>query len=115
MKRDVRTATEVDAFVGAKLKELRKSVKMSQTDLATRVGVTFQQIQKYERGTNRIGASRLWDFCKVFDVKPGRFFDGVEDHLADDLQMSNTAHAAALPRGAETLRSTQANMAMSSD
>ena len=83
MKRDVRTATEVDAFVGAQLKALRKSAGYSQTELAKQVGVTFQQIQKYERGTNRIGASRLWGFCKVFDVPPGRFFEGVEAHLAE--------------------------------
>ena len=81
MKRDVRTATEVDAFVGAQLKILRKAAGYSQTDLANQVGVTFQQIQKYERGTNRIGASRLWGLCKVFDVVPGRFFEGVEAHL----------------------------------
>jgi len=82
MKRDVRTATEVDAFVGAQLKLLRKSAGFSQTGLANKVGVTFQQIQKYERGMNRIGASRLWEFCKIFEVKPGRFFDGVEAHIA---------------------------------
>lgn len=81
MKRDVRTATEVDAFVGAQLKLLRKTAGLSQTDLAKQVGVTFQQIQKYERGTNRIGASRLWELCKVFEVAPGRFFEGVEAHL----------------------------------
>ena len=81
MKRDVRTATEVDAFVGAQLKILRKAAGFSQTDLAKQVGVTFQQIQKYERGTNRIGASRLWGFCKVFEIEPGRFFKGVEAHL----------------------------------
>jgi len=78
----VRTATEVDVFVGAQLKSLRKSVGLSQTELANQVGVTFQQIQKYERGTNRIGASRLWSLCQVFDVEPGRFFDGVEEHIA---------------------------------
>ncbi len=78
----VRTATEVDVFVGARLKSLRKSVGLSQTELANQVGVTFQQIQKYERGTNRIGASRLWSLCQVFDVEPGRFFDGVEEHIA---------------------------------
>ena len=81
MKKDIRTATEVDAFVGAQLKALRKAEKMSQTDLANQVGVTFQQIQKYERGTNRIGASRLWGFCEVLNVKPGRFFEGIEAHL----------------------------------
>ena len=81
MKSHVRTATEVDAFVGSQLKSLRKLAGYSQTELANKVGVTFQQIQKYERGTNRIGASRLWGFCKVFDVSPDKFFDGVESHL----------------------------------
>lgn len=92
MKRDVRTATEVDAFVGAQLKALRKAAQFSQTDLANRVGVTFQQIQKYERGTNRIGASRLWGFCKVFDVSPGKFFEGVEEHL-ENAQTATVASA----------------------
>ena len=79
-----KTATEVDAFVGLQLKSLRKAAKFSQTELANQVGVTFQQIQKYERGTNRIGASRLWEFCKVFDVPPGRFFDGVDEFLIQE-------------------------------
>ena len=91
MKQDVRTATEVDAYVGAQLKILRKSAKLSQTQLANEVGVTFQQIQKYERGTNRIGASRLWGFCKVFNVSPGKFFEGIEAHLeADNLEANDT-------------------------
>jgi len=94
MKRDVRTATEVDVFVGAQLKMLRKSAGFSQTNLANQVGVTFQQIQKYERGSNRIGASRLWEFCKIFDVVPGRFFEGVEAHLAILKSAAATANAA---------------------
>ena len=49
MKSHVRTATEVDAFVGSQLKSLRKSAGYSQTELANKVGVTFQQIQKYAR------------------------------------------------------------------
>lgn len=94
MKRDVRTATEVDAFVGAQLKALRKMAKFSQTELANKVGVTFQQIQKYERGTNRIGASRLWGFCKVFEVSPGRFFEGVEAHIENDKSSTATSTSA---------------------
>lgn len=82
VKKNMRTATAVDAFVGAQLKGLRKSAGLSQTELANQIGVTFQQVQKYERGTNRIGASRLWGLCKVLDVKPDRFFEGVETHLA---------------------------------
>lgn len=93
MKSHVRTATEVDAFVGSQLKSLRKSAGYSQTELANKVGVTFQQIQKYERGTNRIGASRLWGFCKVFEVSPDKFFEGVEDYL-ETAQASEQAKAA---------------------
>jgi len=92
MKSHVRTATEVDAFVGSQLKSLRKSAGYSQTELANKVGVTFQQIQKYERGANRIGASRLWGFCKVFDVSPDKFFEGVEDYL-ENAQCAETAKA----------------------
>jgi transcriptional regulator with XRE-family HTH domain len=112
MKKDGRTATEVDAFVGARLKSLRKALKMSQTELANNVGVTFQQIQKYERGTNRIGASRLWDFCKVFNVNPGRFFDGVEEYLAEktaQVDPSISAHVSDSMR----MSSSQPTMAMS--
>jgi len=78
MGSDVRVSTEIDKHVGRVLRALRKMREMTQTDLAERVGVTFQQIQKYERGTNRISAGRLWTFCKVLDVAPSRFFDGLD-------------------------------------
>jgi transcriptional regulator with XRE-family HTH domain len=48
---------------------------MSQTKLGNAVGLTFQQIQKYERGSNRIGSSRLYEFAKVLDVPVSYFFD----------------------------------------
>lgn len=86
----VRTATEVDIFVGSRLKALRKSAGLSQTELGKLVGVTFQQIQKYERGTNRIGASRLWSFCQVLKVKPAYFFDGVDEHISLTEKNSNS-------------------------
>jgi len=96
MKQDMRAATAVDKFVGAQLKLLRKGAKLSQSDLAEKVGVTFQQIQKYERGTNRIGASRLWDFCKVFDVNPGHFFEGLDAHLDRLAQLRQEDEAASI-------------------
>ncbi|MGB6230165.1 MAG: helix-turn-helix transcriptional regulator [Litorimonas sp.] len=49
----------------------------SQTDLGNRIGVTFQQVQKYERGTNRIGASRLWALSEQMDVPVSWFFEGL--------------------------------------
>jgi transcriptional regulator with XRE-family HTH domain len=50
---------------------------MSQTDLGNAVGLTFQQVQKYERGFNRISSSRLFEFSKVLDVPVEHFFDGM--------------------------------------
>ena len=52
---------------------------MSQTDLGKAVGLTFQQVQKYERGSNRISSSRLFEFAKVLDVPVTHFFDGMND------------------------------------
>lgn len=51
---------------------------MSQTDLGKAVGLTFQQVQKYERGFNRISSSRLFEFAKVLDVPVAHFFDGMD-------------------------------------
>ena len=65
----------VDAHVGGRLRQRRTLLGMSQTKLGTAVGLTFQQIQKYERGSNRIGASRLFEFAKVLDVPASHFFE----------------------------------------
>ena len=54
---------------------------MSQTDLGKALGVTFQQIQKNERGFNRIGASRLYHLCHILDVPVGYFFEGIEEEV----------------------------------
>ncbi|GAB0118234.1 hypothetical protein Acid7E03_23060 [Acidisoma sp. 7E03] len=52
---------------------------MSQEKLGDALNLTFQQIQKYERGVNRVGASRLYDLCRVFDVTADYFFEGLPD------------------------------------
>lgn len=72
----------IDRHVGMRLRLLRLNHKMSQTELGDKVGVTFQQIQKYERGANRIGASRLWSLCEIFSAEPNFFFDGLGDDQA---------------------------------
>lgn len=71
-----RRATAVDAQLGASLRAHRLMAKMSQEDLARRIGVTFQQVQKYEKGTNRIGAGRLPLIAEIFNVPVGSFFAG---------------------------------------
>jgi transcriptional regulator with XRE-family HTH domain len=68
----------VDVHVGNRLKLRRALVGMSQDKLGQIVGLTFQQIQKYEKGANRIGASRLYQFATILDVPPAYFFDGLE-------------------------------------
>ena len=59
-------------------------VGMSQEQLGERLGLTFQQIQKYEKGTNRVSASRLWEMSKVFDVPISFFFEGTETNTVAD-------------------------------
>ena len=65
----------VDVHVGQRVRQRRSLLGMSQTALGHAVGLTFQQIQKYERGANRIGSSRLFEFAKVLDVPVSYFFD----------------------------------------
>ena len=67
----------VDIHAGARLRERRLSLGMSQAALGEYLGLTFQQIQKYERGTNRISASRLWGMSNLFGVTIGWFFEGL--------------------------------------
>ncbi len=67
--------TPVDAHVGGRIRLRRLLMGMSQERLGEALGLTFQQIQKYERGINRVGASRLFDLARALDVQIGYFFD----------------------------------------
>jgi transcriptional regulator with XRE-family HTH domain len=66
----------VDRIVGARIRALRRSRKKSQSDMGTYCGITFQQIQKYENGVNRVGASRLAQISEYLGVTPNYFFEG---------------------------------------
>jgi len=68
-------SNSVDAHVGARVRLRRTLLGMSQEKLGQALGLTFQQVQKYERGANRIGASRLFDLSRVLDVPVSFFFD----------------------------------------
>jgi transcriptional regulator with XRE-family HTH domain len=70
--------SQVDALVGERLRALRCSKSLSQIDLARAVGVTFQQIQKYENGTKRVKASRLFAFAQALEVPVSHFFEDIE-------------------------------------
>ena len=65
----------VDVYVGSRIRLRRNLLGMSQTTLGRRIGVTFQQVQKYEKGINRIGTSRLMRICDVLEIAPGWLFE----------------------------------------
>ena len=69
----------VDVHVGKRIRHRRWLVGMTQQQLAERVGIKFQQIQKYETGANRVSASRLWDIADALDVEVSFFFEGLEN------------------------------------
>ncbi len=80
-----REATNVDAHVGSRMRQRRSLLGMSQGQLGEVLGLTFQQVQKYERGTNRVGASRLWDLARALNVPVSFFYDGLENEAAKDI------------------------------
>lgn len=69
----------VDIYVGSRVRLCRTLKGMSQQKLAQALGLTFQQVQKYERGANRIGSSRLFELSRILDVPPSFFFDGAPE------------------------------------
>lgn len=69
----------VDKHVGKQLRNRRTLLGFSQEKLAESVGVTFQQVQKYERGANRVSASRLFSFSKILEVSIDYFYEGLEN------------------------------------
>ena len=72
----------IDVHVGGRVRLRRILLGMNQMTLGQALGVTFQQIQKNERGTNRIGSSRLYQLCHVLDVPIEYFFEGLEDNTS---------------------------------
>jgi len=62
------------------MRQRREMSGMPQKELARQLGISFQQVQKYESGANRISASKLWQLCGVLDVTPGFFFEGLNPH-----------------------------------
>ena len=78
----------IDIHVGTRVRLRRTLLGMSQEKLGDALGLTFQQVQKYERGANRIGASRLYDLSRVLDVPVSFFFDGTPSGDATTTSMT---------------------------
>jgi transcriptional regulator with XRE-family HTH domain len=85
-----KSASEIDAYVGMRMRRRREALGVSQGRLGRHLGLTFSQIQKYEKGTNRIGAGRLYQIAGFLGVAPSHFFEGVD---------SPTGVVTALPNG----------------
>jgi transcriptional regulator with XRE-family HTH domain len=98
-----------DKHVGARVRMRRLMLSMSQEKLGKALGITFQQIQKYEKGTNRIGASRLQQIAHILEVPISFFFDG-----APMAKGAWNASAAAAPDDVTELLSTSVGLALAS-
>lgn len=79
----------VDEFVGNRIREARLLRGISQERLGKALGLTFQQVQKYERGTNRVGASRLFDIAEILGVPVSYFFEGLEQRSEEELSITD--------------------------
>jgi transcriptional regulator with XRE-family HTH domain len=92
------SANCVDIHLGQRVRGLRRAAGLTQSELGGRVGVTFQQVQKYEAGKNRISASILFALCGVLGVDPGTLFEGLKDGLPlpvarEPRRIEESAHA----------------------
>ncbi|MDW9481742.1 helix-turn-helix domain-containing protein [Sinorhizobium meliloti] len=94
-----RSPRDIDVLVGQNLRALRTLQGMSQTALGEKLEITFQQIQKYEKGTNRIAASTLYELARIFDVSIEAFFQGADDTKKGAASLVPTLSAQALKLG----------------
>ncbi|MEO1612674.1 MAG: helix-turn-helix transcriptional regulator [Pseudomonadota bacterium] len=93
----------IDVHVGARVRLRRLSLGVSQEKLGESLGLTFQQVQKYEKGANRIGASRLYAISRVLEIPVAYFFEGLDqsengDGHAQQAEMLSTPEAIELNR-----------------
>jgi transcriptional regulator with XRE-family HTH domain len=79
---DTKIPTDIDLFVGRRVRARRLELNLTQQALAEQAGVTFQQLQKYENGANRISAGRLYDLAQALNASIQFFYEGVEALLA---------------------------------
>lgn len=87
--RTARLAKRVDEYVGERIRQRRTLLGLTQEQLAAALEISYQQVQKYETGSNRVSAGRLYEIAKHLDVEVGFFFDGLEP----------TSEGAPLPHG----------------
>jgi len=81
---------DLDTFIGQKVKNRRSALKISQGKLGEELGVSFQQVQKYENGKNRISASTLYNISRILGVKFSYFVEGYENSFCEDHKITYT-------------------------
>jgi len=97
----------IDVHVGSRVRLRRVLIGMSQTELGNRLGLTFQQVQKYEKGLNRIGASRLYEISHVLGVPVTYFFEELEDNSGPDKPKAEKFALSVKTAPAETIATRQ--------
>ena len=100
--REVRPSP-IDVHVGSRIRLRRTLLGMSQERLGEALGLTFQQVQKYERGVNRVGASRLFDLSRVLDVPISFFFDDMPESVASAFGGNSARRAGGFVEPQETV------------
>jgi len=75
VKKRPRVTTSVDVYIGARMRDRRIALGLTQEDLGQKLGVSFQQVQKYENGSNRVSAARLFEICEALDVSLASMFE----------------------------------------
>jgi transcriptional regulator with XRE-family HTH domain len=102
---DERAANAVDRKIGQRVRSRRLEIGMSQERLAELLGITFQQVQKYEKGVNRIAASRLFDIASALQQPVARFYEGLSARAAGaaESRQNSVDDALATPEGAQLM------------
>lgn len=95
---DSKLPSRIDRLVGQRLRWRRKELRLTQEQLGERLGLTFQQVQKYEKGVNRISAGRLYELATALDVPVVYFYEGAEEYLSlPNAEFAEDAEAGPLP------------------
>jgi len=104
-------ANAADVYAGMKIRVARQALGLTQAALGMKLGVTFQQVQKYEKGSNRVGASRLQALAIILNVPISFFFEGGPEGQASILELGNREEADLLVQFLSTKEGRQLNAA----
>ena len=90
-------SSDINLYIGKRVRRRRRLLGLNQNELASAIGVRFQQIQKYECGANRITAERLWQLCGALEVPPSYFYEGLEPACGPAVPVPSRVHKTRSP------------------